>query len=222
MAYVYRHIRLDKNEPFYIGIGSDKKFYRAYSLRKRNQLWHNIVNKSDYEVEILMDNLTWEQACEKEKEFISLYGRKNTNTGILCNMTDGGEGSPGTIVSEKTRQFHKVNNKGQSNPFYGKTHKDETKLLIQLKRQNSVVSTETKQKISNTLKGRKFSKETIDKMKSAQLGEKHPNAKKIVNTLNNKLYCSVREAALDNNIKYSSLYAMLTNRYVNTTSLKFL
>jgi hypothetical protein len=93
---------------------------------------------------------------------------------------------------------------------------------IKLKKQNSVVSTETKQKISNTLKGRKFSKETIDKMKSAQLGEKHPNAKKIVNTLNNKLYCSVREAALDNNIKYSSLYAMLTNRYVNTTSLKFL
>jgi len=24
MAYVYRHIRLDKNEPFYIGIGSEE------------------------------------------------------------------------------------------------------------------------------------------------------------------------------------------------------
>lgn len=24
MAYVYRHIRLDKNEPFYIGIGKDE------------------------------------------------------------------------------------------------------------------------------------------------------------------------------------------------------
>lgn len=25
MATVYRHIRLDKNEPFYIGIGKDEK-----------------------------------------------------------------------------------------------------------------------------------------------------------------------------------------------------
>jgi hypothetical protein len=24
MIYLYRHIRLDKNEPFYIGIGEDK------------------------------------------------------------------------------------------------------------------------------------------------------------------------------------------------------
>lgn len=221
MAYVYRHIRLDKNEPFYIGIGSDETYKRAYKTKGRSKYWENI-SLNGYDVEILMDNLSWEDACKKESEFISMYGRKDLGTGTLVNLTNGGEGSPGTIVSEKTRQFHKVNNKGQSNPFYGKTHKDETKLLIQLKRQNSVVSTETKQKISNTLKGRKFSKETIDKMKSAQLGEKHPNAKKIVNTLNNKLYCSVREAALDNNIKYSSLYAMLTNRYVNTTSLKFL
>lgn len=28
MAYVYRHIRLDKNEVFYIGIGTDTKNYK--------------------------------------------------------------------------------------------------------------------------------------------------------------------------------------------------
>lgn len=28
MAYLYRHIRLDKNEPFYIGIGSDSNYNR--------------------------------------------------------------------------------------------------------------------------------------------------------------------------------------------------
>lgn len=33
MAYVYRHIRLDKNQPFYIGIGSDTdgRYHRANS-----------------------------------------------------------------------------------------------------------------------------------------------------------------------------------------------
>jgi hypothetical protein len=221
MAYVYRHIRLDKNEPFYIGIGSDKTYKRAYKTKGRSKYWENI-SINGYEIEIFMDNITWEDACKKEVEFISMYGRKDLGQGTLVNLTNGGDGSPGVIVSEKTRSYHKVNNKGKSNPFYGKKHNEETILKLKLNRQNSIMPESTKEKISKTLKGRKLSKETIEKMKSAQLGEKNPNAKKIVNTLNNKLYSSVKEAALDNNIKYSSLYAMLTNRYVNTTSLKFL
>jgi hypothetical protein len=94
MAYVYRHIRLDKNEPFYIGIGSssDKKFIRAFSKKGRSNFWRNIVNKTKYEVEILFDDITWEQACEKEKEFITLYGRKDLGLGTLTNLTNGGEG----------------------------------------------------------------------------------------------------------------------------------
>ena len=35
MAILYRHIRLDKNVPFYIGIGKDIK--RAYSKSNRNK-----------------------------------------------------------------------------------------------------------------------------------------------------------------------------------------
>lgn len=93
MAYVYRHIRTDKNEPFYIGIGKDATYKRAYqsSKTKRSDFWHNIAIKG-YEVEILMDNLTWEQACEKEKEFISIYGRKDLGKGTLVNLTNGGDG----------------------------------------------------------------------------------------------------------------------------------
>ena len=89
MAILYRHIRLDKNEPFYIGIGKDEK--RAFTRFSRNKYWKKIVNKTDYEVQILFDDLTWEEDCEKEKEFIALYGKKNSG-GILCNITDGGEG----------------------------------------------------------------------------------------------------------------------------------
>lgn len=36
MAYVYKHIRKDLNEVFYIGIGSQDKYKRAFSLLKRN------------------------------------------------------------------------------------------------------------------------------------------------------------------------------------------
>ena len=33
MAYVYRHIRLDKNQPFYIGVGTCDTYERAYSKK---------------------------------------------------------------------------------------------------------------------------------------------------------------------------------------------
>ena len=38
MAYVYRHIRLDKNEPFYIGIGKDDsgEYKRANHIGNKN------------------------------------------------------------------------------------------------------------------------------------------------------------------------------------------
>jgi hypothetical protein len=98
MAYLYRHIRLDKNEPFYIGIGGDEEgnYERAYhNGHYRNKHWKNIVAQSPYEVEILLDNLTWDEACNKEIEFIELYGRNDLKQGSLCNMTNGGDGCKG-------------------------------------------------------------------------------------------------------------------------------
>ncbi len=101
MAYVYRHIRLDNNEVFYIGIGIKKN--RINSISSRNSFWHNIVNKCGMYSEIIEDNISWEMACEREKFWIKHYGRKNNNTGILVNMTDGGEGTLGNIMSIETK-----------------------------------------------------------------------------------------------------------------------
>ncbi len=88
---VYRHIRLDKNMPFYIGIGKD--INRPYNRKDRSNFWKSIIGKTEYTIEILFDNLTKEQAIEKEIEFIELYGRVDLKTGSLCNMTCGGEGT---------------------------------------------------------------------------------------------------------------------------------
>jgi hypothetical protein len=105
MAYVYRHIRLDKNEPFYIGIGITKNHSRAFSKKSRNKLWKTIANKSRYEVEVIFDDLSWEDACIKEKEFIALYGRIDNKNGILSNMTDGGDGTNGVIAWNKGKKL---------------------------------------------------------------------------------------------------------------------
>jgi hypothetical protein len=127
MAYVYRHIRLDTNEPFYIGIGSDEKYKRANykGLRGRNIYWHRIVGKTDYEVDILFDEITYEEAQRKEEEFIALYGRVNNKTGILCNLTNGGEGAKGYITTEESKVK-------QRNAKLGKTLSEEHKANLSL------------------------------------------------------------------------------------------
>lgn len=145
MAYLYRHIRLDKNEPFYIGIGSDTNFKRANWKFRNNKIWNSIVNKTSYEVEILLDGLTWEEACNKEKEFIKLYGRKDKQTGILSNLTDGGEGTYGHILSNSS------------------------KMLISLKLKGRKLTEETRNKMSNGMIGRIPSNKGIKMSKEQKL-----------------------------------------------------
>jgi hypothetical protein len=125
MAYVYRHIRLDKNEPFYIGIGSDETYKRANAKKGRNKIWYDIAAKTDYEVEILFDDISWDDACKKEIEFISLYGKK-AEGGLLSNITDGGEGTLGL-------KNPKLSERNKTGIWKGKTHTEETKLLMSLK-----------------------------------------------------------------------------------------
>lgn len=113
--YIYRHIRKDKNEPFYIGKGvgyvpnkEDRfvpyyTFYkRAHDKNKRSAVWRNITAKTNYEVEIIFETKNKNEIDYKEKEFIKLYGKKMDNTGILCNLTDGGDG-----ISEHGEAFYR-------------------------------------------------------------------------------------------------------------------
>lgn len=138
MAKVYRHIRLDKNEPFYIGVASSYK--RATSRRGRNNIWHKIVSKTDYEIEIILDGVNRDQALEKEVEFIKLYGRIDLKTGTLCNLTDGGEGCCNQIIS------------------------DESRLKTSIKLKGRKLSNDHKLKISNSHNGKKMSYEHKQKL----------------------------------------------------------
>lgn len=117
MAYVYRHIRLDTMMPFYIGISSNdsNKYKRSKVKQNKNTIWNKIVNKcGGYRIDIILDDITWEEAIEKEIEFISLYGRLDKKTGFLANRTDGGEGSTGIMVSEETRLKLSIQSKGDN------------------------------------------------------------------------------------------------------------
>ncbi len=146
MAYVYRHIRLDKNEPFYIGIGETKYRHKAVGAR-RNIIWNRIVSKTDYDVEVLIDDITWDEACKKEKEFIKLYGRLDNGSGTLANMTDGGEGVVGVVVTEEMREKMRASR-------MGRIISDVTKQRIRASHLGVPHSDERRKNISNATKGR--------------------------------------------------------------------
>jgi len=168
MAYLYRHIRLDKNEVFYIGIGSDSEghYKRAKSNKYRNNYWNNIVYKTNYDIEILLDNLDKEIAIQKEKEFISLYGRSDLKKGTLVNMTDGGDGLNGFKHSENAKQ--KISQYQKT-----RTISNETKNKISLSKigvkKGNIHNKESKLKISEAMKKRFISDETKLKMSLAAI-----------------------------------------------------
>lgn len=148
MAYVYRHIRLDKNEPFYIGIANHKRkdYIRAKERTRRSDWWKKIVDKTEYRIDIIFDDVTVEFAKEKEIEFIKLYGRRDLGLGTLVNMTDGGDGLINRVFT----------------PEYRKKLSDAAKIRI--------VTDEQKDKLRKSRIGRKLSQEHKDKIGQANKG----------------------------------------------------
>lgn len=106
--YLYRHIRIDKDEPFYIGIGENKdksikgEYKRAFSRDQRSNFWHRIIDKTGYIVEVVFETNSLLEIKNKEKEFIKLYGRSDLGLGTLCNLTDGGDGTHGMKFSKES------------------------------------------------------------------------------------------------------------------------
>lgn len=203
--YLYRHIRLDKNEPFYIGIGTKPKkairthegeYSRAYAKGKSNRgnYWRRIVAKTNYEVEILMESDDYEFIKQKEIEFIALYGRENKGTGTLCNLTDGGDGVIGRIISEETREK-------MSKAAKGKTVSEETKLKISLHNIGKTWSEEKR----------------AAHEKSIPRGENHHGVRILLNTQTGIFYYTIAEAAHCNNLTKSALTNMLygTSRHTS-------
>ena len=115
---LYIHTRENDGGIFYVGIGNKK---RPYTKDSRSKHWHNIVKKHGYNVTIMVENLTWSEACELEVKMIAFYGRikpyrKNPNYGCLINKTDGGDGAKGNVPSKETRQKLSKALKGKKKP----------------------------------------------------------------------------------------------------------
>lgn len=149
MAYVYRHIRVDKNVPFYVGVcrkAKDKYYSRAYETKERNKAWNEIVSQTPYEVEIILDELDPFVAEQKEAEFISLY-KRTKDGGTLVNIKFGGE------ISPYGKECPWVIDRNKTGIWKGKKHKEESKRRISMSHKGVPKKEEWKANMSKAKKG---------------------------------------------------------------------
>lgn len=225
-AYVYIHRRLDTNEVFYVGIGSTLKFRRAYRFisGRRNSIWNRIYKKHGVVVEIMHKNLSWEEACKIEIELIAKYGTLFDSTGVLANMTKGGDGAYGRVRKQESIEKHR-------SKMLGRVCSEETKRKIGLANKGRPMSLHQKEMlralntgskkpnnkpsplcIENSIKariGKRQSPEVIAKRMLKCSGKLHHSAILMCNLETGIFYDTFREAAIAHNINEGTLFSRI-------------
>ena len=171
---VYAHIA--PNGKRYVGITCckprNRRWQNGYGYNTQT-LFYRAIKKygwENFEHIILEDNLTAEEAGEKEKHYISLYKTDNRQYGY--NAMEGGQ--VGFHLSEEHKAKISSSNSGKNNGQYGRRYTDEERKYMS---EHSV------------WRGRKHTEETKRKIREyikehprcpAHIGKDHPMARAVL------------------------------------------
>jgi hypothetical protein len=167
--YVYAYIDPRDNTPFYIGKGHGDRDQDHL----RRSVYTNPVHSKRFlykkirkliaagvqpVIHRVLDNLSEDLAFFWETFFIHALGRRNLGTGSLCNLTNGGEGTSGLLVSAETRRKQSQSHIGirqspevcrlRAEARRGYRHTEETKHKISVAHCGKTLSTEHRKKLS--------------------------------------------------------------------------
>lgn len=131
--YTYKNITFDY-KPFYVGIGRIKR--SLFHIKEATSKSKNIVNP--YKTRIIKnlikrglfpnilfiyENIGREEANSIERDFIKTFGRIIDESGILTNITEGGDGGDtisNNINRKEILKKFRIRSGGENNPMYGK------------------------------------------------------------------------------------------------------
>jgi hypothetical protein len=107
-------------EPFYVGKGKKRRFrahFMPSSLRidtfKNNKIKKILESGSEVLSEVLVRDLTEDEAYTQEQLIITNIGRRDMNTGPLTNLSDGGYGSKNCQIYCTRKRVYKYSLEGE-------------------------------------------------------------------------------------------------------------
>lgn len=200
---------------YHTALSSNSKSYFHNALLK--------YEKKDFEWVILYESQEIDNLKSKEREWICLLKTNETKFGY--NLTNGGEHCIYTDVARKKISDKAIerNLNGANNPFYGKSHSEEQKLLWSKMRIGIVNNpgftghtAETKIRLSKIRKKLCEDPAHIEKMSSSK-----KNQKPVICNETQVTYKSIGEAARRLNINANSIKNQLHNRSCTAGGLTF-
>ncbi len=219
--YVYCLIDPRNSLPFYIGKGKGKRMYsherdvkngkipnsnNTYLFRKIKNILelglHIIYNK-------LAENIDNTTALLVEVKEIRKIGRSNLGLGPLCNLTDGGEGNSGKIISEASKLKMSAAAKERlkdptQHPFYNKHHTLQSKRKMSDSGKIRFLDPEERKKTAESTRKGMFSSGYVERV-SKEISLMSPDGK-IVTAKNISKFCR------DNNLQNGNLYKVIRGK----------
>jgi hypothetical protein len=167
------HSRVPEGEPIYVGKGQKDRVYRHLCSIKKHPFIQRLQKMKREGVEpiikFLFKDIDEELAFLVEEEAIDLYGRKDLGKGTLLNLTDGGEGRPGSkfVMTQAHKDAIAIAKRGKRRPPEFGRH------MSQVLTGRKLTATHIENS-ANSRRGVKHTPEHIAKMVAAQQGIPKP------------------------------------------------
>ena len=159
--YTYVHRRADTGEVFYVGKGSGKRYA---ATQGRSTFWKRIVDKHGIAIQLIAYFFAEAAAFDHECLMIAEYRAIGV---MLSNLTDGGDGASGNVMSEEARRLISAAKTGVKRaPFT-----DAARANMSAGHMGKKQSPEAIAKTAAAHRGMKRSPETLARMSAALKGK---------------------------------------------------